>query len=432
MARQFEPVHLPPEKHPQTISVSLAVKEAACPRAAFLYLLHDGGTSSAEMIRGNTVHAAIERCIQTMRLEQEQRIPGDVARDIASEVIAEGVRLGRDTDPLPGHVPVPFEEADYVRMCVFRWSEHFEADPASIVGVEQMFHLKVGDWTLRGKLDLATVDGRTLHIRDWKSSRAMPSYDEVAIVRSDGRMMPKQAQLIMYALLARFGTPVAFNPCGDCDGPTTDPQATSCESCEGRGGEWIELPRWPAAERYELTLAYPGIEVDGGMAERGPLILEERDLHDFRRTLEGQLAGFGRRLESGDWPAVPGSHCSECPAQMECPIPPQLRDWQGAITDLEHAERVAEMLFTVKKQSQTVQKALREAAQANGWDLIRCGSDRGFAFKTRESRETNWSALEQASQAGRPVDLDAVRKKKVSTEFSDRKLTASEMEEGAA
>lgn len=423
--RTFDSIELPPELHPSSLSVTNLQRGDRCLRSLYLSLLYKGGAASHAMLRGSAVHTAIERCLRLMVESGEDRIPGDVARQIANEVIEEGVFTGRDSDLL-GRLPLPLDTHDFIRMCVFRWAEHFVMPPERIVAVEQMMELDLGEWTIRGKVDLITVgENRSLEIRDWKSSRALPAFEDVAVM-DNGLARPKDFQLIAYALLADEGEPVEWIPCGAChETRATDPFSASCEACEGRGGAWMRKRRWwPRVDRYELSLVYPAIEVDG-LASRGPLTLQWRDLHDYMQGLKGLVNRVGGALLTGDWPAVPGSHCAQCPASFDCPLGDPLREYHGSIRDLTHAEILAEELLIADVNVSKIKKALKAWAVENGVELIRAGSDKGYGLKTKTSYTTDWDRLNAESAQG-PVDIQKYRKRRDATSLDLRKLSDEE------
>lgn len=402
--RTFDPVFVPDDLKPSSLNITNLVRAEKCLRSMYLALIYKGGTTSHEMLRGSAVHTAIERCIRQMVEGDEDRIPGDVARQIANEVIEEGVFTGRDSDLL-GRLPLPMDTHDFIRMAVYRWAEHTRIRPESVVCVEQMLELDVGGWTVRGKVDLVTVgEDRSLEVFDWKSSRALPSMEDVAVFdEQNGVYRPKAGQTVMYALLLDEGEPVDWD-----------------------GEKWVRRERWwPRVDRYDLSLVFPAIDLDDGLARRGPLSLGWRDLHDYMAGLRGLVSTVDGALESGDWPAVPGSHCSQCPASFDCPLGDPLREYQGSITDLPHAEAVAEELLVADENISKVKAALRAAAVENGWELVKAGSDKGYGLKTKSSYETDWDRLNADSASG-PVDIAQYRKRRDSTEMRLRKLTKEE------
>src|SRR4029078_7649247 len=111
-----------------------------------------------------------------------------------------------------------------------------------------------------------------------------PPYDEVARKSSDGRLVAKNFQLILYALLLHFGVPVREEECPDCvDGtvryavdeggepiaPLSQMRGTvdwemdfACGECGGARVREIPYP-FPIAStprRFDLEFVYPGIE----------------------------------------------------------------------------------------------------------------------------------------------------------------------------
>jgi hypothetical protein len=162
-ARKFDPVWLPEDRALNgRASQTLLAKFNQCRRGAFLYRLHDGGPASHEMHRGSALHEIARRATLAAIDQGEPLIPGEIVKAIADEVLAE--------------MDVPFEQQDYVRECSWRLAGWLTLNPASVVAVETLFVLELGDWTIRGKIDFAEAmdDGAAVRVVDYKSSRALP------------------------------------------------------------------------------------------------------------------------------------------------------------------------------------------------------------------------------------------------------------------
>jgi hypothetical protein len=169
--------------------------------------------------------------------------------------------------------------------------------------------------------------------------------------------------------------------------------------------------------------------------ETGALVAKEGawtrpELHEFKVSLERNVALFERSLETGDWPARDGSHCSECPAQTECPIPAHLR-FQDEITTLAQAEDAFSLKMAGERDSRRVQSALRGWAQENGPIYV---GDYAFDATPAESKEViDWDqlllALRRTSELGAPFEMNDHVRLKQSTKFAKRRLTEEERDE---
>jgi hypothetical protein len=150
----------------------------------------------------------------------------------------------------------------------------------------------------------------------------------------------------------------------------------------------VEVPEpFPVAgraQRFDLEFVFPGIEDRDGKMLRRPVTLTRLELEEYRASLEGLLARLAHSEESGDWPAVAGSHCVECPAQSECPIPAELRDHAGTINSVEQAREAAEVLDRRDAINAAVRKEIKAFAKAHETP-IRYGADKVLEFGYTES-----------------------------------------------
>jgi hypothetical protein len=442
--RRFQPVHLPEDRNLHgKASQTLLRHYNGCPRSAYLYALHKGDASTPEMQRGSGLHAVIERGTSLAIEQGEPFVPPEIVKAIVNEVLA---------DP---EFAIPVEEHDYLRESAYRWAAEWAVDPVSVVAVETLFVLQLGGYEMRCRIDFAELRerGAVVYVADYKSSRAAPAFEDVSRKRSDGSLMAKNFQLVLYALVLAFGVPVRVEECPICaafegrvphdpggpidfsDGALTP--LVPCRECGGARRREVPEP-FPVAgraQRFDLEFVFPGIEDRDGKMLRRPVTLTRLELEEYRASLEGLLARLAHSEESGDWPAVAGSHCVECPAQSECPIPAELRDHAGTINSVEQAREAAEVLDRRDAINAAVRKEIKAFAKAHETP-IRYGADKVLEFGYTESeriadKDAMWADMDRAVRFGEPFDRARYVKVVKSTPFRQRTLSADELAEEA-
>ncbi len=324
------------------------------------------------MDRGSAFHAFVERAIKLLIDTGEISMPGDVAKDLAQAVMDERTDL-----------VLPESSQDQVRLMAWNFATATVIDSDAIVGLEQTIEADVGKWTIRGRLDLAQITPfGYAEITDFKTSLATVSAEELE--RGTASWQAK-----FYAYIFLFGRP----------------EGESLGLGEGLNEVRFTLsyPRWTSSETGELV--------------GRTVIFTRTDLNDYRRTLESHLDKLETGLESGHWPAVPGSHCSTCAAPAECPIPAHLRPIED-VTPENREEMALRWEFTDREQRR-LKRSLREDADENG--PIPLGSDQVLDFRFQESRIVDWEAAN-----GGPIDPAKHVKVRPSTVFAKRKLTPDE------
>ena len=403
---RFELVFLPPERQMNgRVSMTGLKHYQACPRAGYLYALHKGAAQSAPMVRGSAFHLAVERAIDAMIVQGEPMIPWDLMKTIVNEVLAE--------------LPVPFDEHDKIREMAWRWAEEFTIDPLAVIAVETLLVLDLGGWQVRCKVDLAEARalGQIVAVKDWKTSLSAPGFEEIARRRPDGSLAAKNFQLILYALALAFGRPV-----------------NETVGVDGERVETVEpFPLAGAAELFELELVFPALKNSEGLMVRRPMTLTRLELGEYRESLIGLLERLAESEATGDWPAVLGDGCSECPARQACPIPLELHDHAGLINSIEDAREAAEVLDRRKDQMAALQRELKAWAKAHDVE-IRYGRDRALRFVYGESerierKEEMFDAIDAAVEYGRPFDRTEWVRTVGSTSFKSVKLTSDELDQ---
>jgi hypothetical protein len=434
---RFQPVHLP-EGLGGRASQTFLRHYDRCPRSAYLYALHKDDAKTVEMVRGTAIHEACARGTLAAIEQGEPGIPPEVAKAITDEVLAEQ------------HVPI--EQHDYIRESVYRWASEATFDPGSVVAVETLFVLDIGGYQVRAKVDFAQLleDGAAVLVRDFKSSRAAPAYDEIARKRPDGTLAAKSFQLVLYAVLLAFGVPVRVEKCDNCFGTgvmwgNDTEHATMAEAWEA--GAWCplcggatrdEIPEpfsvASQAQRFDLEFVYPGIEDREGRMPTRPMSLTRLELIEYRASLEALLTRVAASEASGDWPAiVSDAGCGECPAAQLCPIPVELRDHRGTINSVDEAAEACEVLDREKAEHRARQTELRNFAKANGGEIRYGRKVFELVYSEHEEirdKEGLLAAVDRAVRYGDPFERSEFVKVKGRTDFKARDMSEEELEEG--
>jgi hypothetical protein len=395
---RFQPVTLPKSLDGRASQTFLR-HYALCPRSGYLYALHKGLESTAEMQRGSALHAVLERSIQTTMDQGEQFIPGELVKVIVGEVLA---------DP---EFAVPLEEHDYLREMAWRWASEFSMDPHNVIALETLFELDIAGWKVRCRIDFAesVEEDRAVRVEDYKSSRAAPPYEEISRKRPDGTRAAKNFQLVLYALALAFGVPVR----------------------EDDGVETPEpFPVASTADRFDLEFVYPGIENREEKMLRRPVSLTRAELDEYRVSLEGVVRRVEHSEETGDWPAVVSDEaCSICPAAQECPIPRELRDHRGTINTLEECAEALEVLHREQQEIRARQSEIRRFVKDRG--PVRFGdmvAEIGHTVaETIRDKDGMFEAQDRAVRFGEPFDRSAWLKVEDRFPLVKRDLTADEL-----
>lgn len=352
-------------------------KYASCPRDAYLYRMNNRQTHA--MMRGIVFHGGVERATEHMIENGEEKIPGEVARDFAEGYLADH----------PEYV-LPEHERDALRLMAWNWGEGTTLDLEHIVGNEVGVTMELAGWLIRCRIDLVYRFPDHIGVRDYKTSLAMVSDEDVQ----------QSFQGKFYSLLCLEGTPE--------DGGT---------------------PLGGGLNDTNFDLVYPRYRDDEhGFLKSRTAAFDRKDLQDFKATLVDILTRVERSYDQQDWPAVDGSHCGTCAAQALCPIKPDLKELP-VIDTLADAEEAASDLYALDRQKTRLQKGVREFVSNNG--PVYFGTDLAYDIRATESRSVkDWIALERgiarAVEFGEPFDLGEHRKTNHGTRFVKRKQTEGE------
>lgn len=384
-SRDFPPVEVPIELDERSPSQTFLRHHERCPRAAYLYRLYRGGPGSHELHRGTLGHIAWAQAMNELIQQDERQMPPERGKDILLEVLSAHPEL-----------VTPSTERDSLRAMMQHWCDGTFIEPAEVLAIELPLTLEINGWTIRMQPDYAEqVDPWTIRIRDYKTTFP-PNKAEFE--------KNELFQLQMYALGLRFGEAEGF------------PQ-----------------PIGEGVTKFILEETYPRVMWDDGMARR-EIEIDEKQLLDFRFDVATQLDRLGGELETQKWEAVPGSHCSECPSAVECPIPAHLRpESQAAEMTLEDAEKLASWWDRQSAATRRVMARLKAWSKENDGQAIDYGRDVGLRWGTKSS-ETIVSkpelrvSIEGAVEYGHPLDWDKHFRTDRSSTFGKRRFDPSEKE----
>lgn len=442
--RDLPPV--PPVRVPPRMSQTLLRHEENCPRSAYLYLKYKGGRPGLALDRGTLAHMAFERLLIQLVATGEESYATAEDRDVASMTAAVVSEIVAEHPELIAR-PAEWDDA---REMAYHWALGYDVSPSTVLGVEQTYVLDVPTpdgtvWEVRGKIDVAYVIGDDgAGVDDYKT-HFNPATE------TDYR---ESFQGKLYAILLCFGVPVAEEACTMCGGhgsifgldvsqeefraavrgeASVKAQA-ECPGCSGRGvverrlerqGDWIQHVR--------TREVYPRFLRDDNTLPTAENTLTRQELQDARHDLELLVARLAGRFESWKFPARHGPHCTQCPAKLECPIPEHLRDHAGTINTPEEASEAAIRLAHDEDHIAARRAELRNWTIANG--PIWLSDEEELAIVVSESRSvkrrgkgTDWEgffeAIERAVEFGEPFDPDDWVKRRSSSNFKRRRVSA--------
>jgi hypothetical protein len=195
------------------------------------------------------------------------------------------------------------------------------------------------------------------------------------------------------------------------------------------GVEHCEPPLGSQLQSVDVGEMFPRFLQEDGAIPVRHRTFSRIEIDDIRRDLEQMCASLDRAFKTGEFPAVPGSHCSECPMEPECPLPRNLRRFAGAINTEEQARESAEWWVMWTARLKATRTEIKNFCKTAG--PLRFGKDLVFEFKESTRRETNHEGLQaaamRAAQFGEPFDFNEHVRAKLGTDFRDRKLTAVEL-----
>lgn len=357
-----------------------------CDRAAMLYLRHRAGAGSHELNRGAIWHDVAARLTRYAIKKGEPRIGSpEVGKDFLLEYLDENPQL-----------QVSAVERDALRYMISNFCVGEFWVPNKVLAVETTFTLEIGGYRIIGRIDRADDrGGGELEVVDYKTSFNMPDSEEFKPQTFDDEGNPRFAgdfQTMLYALGLAYGI---FD-----DG----------------------LPLGGGYDRYRLRLAYPRYLYPEGLGKREVVVTQQQIL-DFRLDVEHQLRRLTEvNIAKRKWQPTPGTHCRECPAEYECPLPRILRpeSQHANLTSIDDLEKAGTAWLFMAKRATNLKSRIKKAAERIGDEHpellelpsgdrgVYIGSDLALIFIPTETEKIkDKTALREAieeTRYGKPVD----------------------------
>lgn len=406
---------------PERLSQTLLRRADSCQRSAYLYVKHRGGMPAHALDRGTAFHLAWAK-VTNLILERhalDASPEGDI--DFAVDEHTAKLMLDEVFDEHP-ELTVPLHERDDLRVMMSHIANGWQVNPQHVVAVERKFLLRLGEHEVSGIIDLALIDGTHGRVLDGKTTWDVPSQAEYDAT-FQGRL---------YAVLLVYGQPITREACWNCPalGAAGPDAPDDCPICDGHG--YIEQREEPLGGHLQTVTVgevFPRfLQEDGTVPVRSkPLARIEIDA--LRRDIEAQCDQLTRAFQTGEFPAVSGSHCQECPCEPECPLPRHLRNFAGAIQTEDEAREAMEWHHRVEGKVSATRQEVKSYCKVNG--PLRFGADLIAEFAEVTRWDTAWEKIEQgaasAAQYGTPFDIHEFRRQKLGTAFKVRKLTEAEL-----
>jgi len=385
---------------PERLSQSSLRWMDVCEFAGHLYTKHGGGVDSHAMDRGSAIHRFRELWLKELVKQDQNTGDPEMAKPFLHEI------LNASTD-----LVIPASEQDGLRVMAHHIAEGTWIDPSEVIAIEEKFDVEIAGEVVTGKVDFASLTGGLALVDDLKSSFHIP----------DQATFEGKFQLPFYAVAFTRGT-IRGEPIGIGD----------------------------LATRIELRESYPRFfwDAEGTIAYRATE-MEYASVLDHEVYLERLIERTRRAFAEHRFRAIPGSHCGECPAASECPIPARLRNWRGELTprsSVEDAREVATRWWFKKEGKARAEDAggpsisadwtaLKDWTGENG--SLRFGHDLLLEWVPIEVEELKRdkahgkqnfrAAIEGAVEYGQPFDWDEWHNRRISTRLKLRSLTPREL-----
>ncbi len=216
-------------------------------------------------------------------------------------------------------VKVPTHLIPEVHRLFFRWAEGFELDLKAYLAAEERLESR----GFQFRPDLVYIRPHEVEIKDWKTY-----FRGLTQAQADREFQPR-----FYLTQA------------------------------------IDL--WPGFRRYRFTFVFVRLNFEVSVVVDDPAQVD-----DWRPQVEAILDGIAAAETSGDWPAVPGSHCSLC--RLACPIADNPARLPVRFTTKAQAEQAAGQVLVLEQRLKALRKALGGWCQVEG-PLVLKGQVFGYA-----------------------------------------------------
>jgi RecB family exonuclease len=403
-------------KMPSRMSVTLGRKLDVCPRDAALYLHFRGQASAAPLLRGSVSHTVFERIMGTLIAQGEESLfapqPGEDPV-LAAQEVAQTTKEWVDEIVAELGVPLSEKEIDEVRVMAYHMAVGNRVRPQDVVALEKTMVLELdGGGLLIGKVDVAALEASgILDVNDYKTSFYAPTSEE----------LEGQLQVPWYAVLLLWGRPL--NEDGTLGEPLGLEQYVSWVRCSQIYPRFLNKNTGLMSERQ---IPSPSGQELWGLA----------DLRDKGVAAQRAWDRLRHGVETREWPAKSGSHCSECTARSLCPIPGALRRFGGEVDTIEQAREAMEWAVRQEAYVRATKEEVKNFAKVNGLAELEVGTDRyGFVVShprsvRKKGRSADWEglqvAVERAAELGEEFDVFDWLQAKPKTEFKKLKPAKDE------
>lgn len=160
------------------------------------------------------------------------------------------------------------------------------------------------------------------------------------------------------------------------------------------------LELWPGFDVYRFTFVFVRLGWSVSVA------FTPREIEAFRPRVDGVVQAIDRAAETGEYPAVPGAHCSFC--RLHCPIADNPRLLPIRITDQAQAAKVAGEILVLERRLKLLRKALSGYCALDG-EIVQGG----MSFAHAGSVSTRYPAERALALLKRfkiPTDLATLSK----------------------
>jgi hypothetical protein len=377
-----------------TLRQSLLAVFDECELSALFKLRYENGWTTSPAARGRVFHWFAAECLRTMREQDVEEIPVEVAEAILEECL-----LQRGIPPAD-RVRVPLRELPLLEMSARKFARDNAFSVRRIIDVERRLEarLSVPDWksgelyerVLSGQIDALishpNVDGRhpdEAIILDWKNTWKLPPE------RDDQEETPATEpgffQLMFYA--------------------------------------WLVFRNYPAVEAVNLREFY----VARTRAKTARITRARID--EIERRLRYVVVSFDRAVGSGaprnlklptlerhgSWFPQPGIHCFFCASRARCPVDGMARGDADIKTQHDAEHWAAVRTWAKALQKRVDDRMLKPWAELHGPIPIRSSAGRrvlgyrGIARDVRGNpRKTRWEDYDAGEDEANPPRNEAL------------------------